>query len=292
MYVMESNKILQSDYLDLLYNNRNKRYGSYQLRKNYKSSATKALVITLSAIVIGFGTPVLLQKSHAESNNLIADNSSAREVITEIHDIKLPKPEIPKPIEQTTEGKSAPPKRAKTIQNTVPKIVANNAVKPSIKPPDLSDLDNAVAGPVTFEGEGGNSIATTKKPHSGPFGNGIDSTGDAETVKPPVIDEPVNFSEIPPEFPGGLNALHAYLSKNVKYPRQAAEDGIQGKVVIKFVVNGKGEIEQAKVMRGIGAGCDKEALRVVNGMPKWNPGKQNGHAVKVYYTLPVDFRLN
>jgi protein TonB len=85
--------------------------------------------------------------------------------------------------------------------------------------------------------------------------------------------------------------LNAYLSKNIKYPKQANENGVQGRVVLQFVVNEDGDISDIKVVRGIGSGCDQEAMRVVNSMPKWKPGKQNGKAVKVSFSLPILFEL-
>jgi protein TonB len=94
-----------------------------------------------------------------------------------------------------------------------------------------------------------------------------------------------------PDFPGGEDALAAYLGKNIKYPKQANEAGIQGRVVLNFVVNEDGDISDIKVARGIGYGCDQEAMRVVNSMPKWKPGKQNGKAVKVSFSLPIMFQL-
>ncbi|MFN3940550.1 MAG: energy transducer TonB, partial [Chitinophagales bacterium] len=94
-----------------------------------------------------------------------------------------------------------------------------------------------------------------------------------------------------PTFPGGDKALYEYLAKNIKYPAVAKDNGIEGKVYIKFVVNEDGSVSQVSLARGIGGGCDEEAMRVVSGMPKWTPGKQRGKNVKVWYTLPVYFKL-
>jgi TonB family protein len=97
--------------------------------------------------------------------------------------------------------------------------------------------------------------------------------------------------EAEPEFPGGMEALMKYLSENIKYPEQAKKDKIQGKVYISFVVEKDGSVAGAKVLRGIGGGCDEEALRVVNAMPKWTPGKQRNTPVRVQFNLPVAFKL-
>jgi len=97
--------------------------------------------------------------------------------------------------------------------------------------------------------------------------------------------------EVMPEFPGGEMALRKFISTSVKYPIEAQENGIQGKVYITFVVNKEGEVTDAKVVRGVDPSLDKEALRVVNNLPKWKPGKQDGNKVNVNYTVPISFVL-
>lgn len=118
-----------------------------------------------------------------------------------------------------------------------------------------------------------------------------------EYVAPEVVDEEVVEQEIfkiveeMPSFPGGEAKLMEYVSKNIKYPQIARETGIQGRVFVNFVVEPDGSVSNVTVLRGIGGGCDEEAMRVVKNMPKWKPGKQRGKAVRVQYMLPVNFRL-
>lgn len=94
-----------------------------------------------------------------------------------------------------------------------------------------------------------------------------------------------------PEFPGGESALYKFLGENIKYPQMAKESGIQGRVFVTFVVEKNGSVTDVRVLRGIGGGCDEEAIRVVQNMPKWTPGKQRGKSVRVQYNLPVKFTL-
>jgi len=94
-----------------------------------------------------------------------------------------------------------------------------------------------------------------------------------------------------PEFPGGEPALYRFLAENIKYPQMAKESGIQGRVFVTFVVEKDGSVTDVRVLRGIGGGCDEEAIRVVRNMPKWAPGKQRGKSVRVQYNLPVKFTL-
>ncbi len=95
-----------------------------------------------------------------------------------------------------------------------------------------------------------------------------------------------------PEFPGGDLALRKYISENVKYPEIAKENGLSGKVFVAFVINQRGEVENVKIARGVDPALDKEAIRVVQNLPKWKPGSQRGKPVKVSYTVPINFQLN
>ena len=107
-----------------------------------------------------------------------------------------------------------------------------------------------------------------------------------------VVEEEIfTIVEKMPEFPGGTEKLFKYLGQNIEYPPMAKDAGIKGKVYVTFVVDKDGSITDVKVLRGIGGGCDEEAIRVVKGMPKWNPGKQRGKSVRVQYNLPINFIL-
>jgi TonB family protein len=117
-------------------------------------------------------------------------------------------------------------------------------------------------------------------------------------VEQPVVikdSEPEKVYEVveqQPEYVGGVKALMNYLNENIKYPEAAKENGIKGRVTLKFIVRSDGSVTDAKILRGVDPVLDDEALRVVNAMPKWTPGKQNGENVSVYYTLPVVFSLS
>ncbi|MDP3462804.1 MAG: energy transducer TonB [Bacteroidales bacterium] len=116
-------------------------------------------------------------------------------------------------------------------------------------------------------------------------------------VPPARVEEEISETEIftvvesMPEFPGGAAKMMEFIAKNIKYPPMARESGIQGRVFVNFVVEPDGSVSNVKVLRGIGGGCDEEAIRVVNNMPKWTPGRQRGKAVRVSFNLPVRFTL-
>ncbi|MCR5193488.1 MAG: energy transducer TonB [Bacteroidales bacterium] len=114
---------------------------------------------------------------------------------------------------------------------------------------------------------------------------------DVEQEEEVAEEEIFVFVEKNPEYPGGEEALYKFLSENIKYPDMARDNNISGTVVVKFVVEKDGRITKASILREIGGGCGKEALRVVNSMPKWSPGQQSGKPVRTEFTLPVQFQL-
>lgn len=120
-----------------------------------------------------------------------------------------------------------------------------------------------------------------------------------KTSEPPVFGPPApetveiifTIVEEKPEPNGGFSAFYKYVQKNLKYPGQARRMNIEGKVFVQFIIDKDGSITKVKAIKGIGAGCDEEAVRVISGAPKWNPGKQRGRPVKVRMTLPITFKL-
>ena len=127
----------------------------------------------------------------------------------------------------------------------------------------------------------------------------VTATDSANNVSAAVIlnspktdDTPFDVVEQMPEFPGGQEALMKFLSESVKYPKEAFKDGVQGRVVVQFVVEKDGSISEVEVVKKVNEHLDAEAVRVVNAMPKWKPGKQKGENVRVKYTLPISFRLS
>jgi TonB family protein len=115
---------------------------------------------------------------------------------------------------------------------------------------------------------------------------------DHKIIVPDDKPEIFNHVEVMPTFPGGDEEMRRWLAENIKYPVIAQEQGIQGRVIVRFVVSPDGSVGAAEVQRSLDPNCDREALRVIKRMPKWIPGKQNGNAVYVYYTIPIAFRLS
>ena len=142
----------------------------------------------------------------------------------------------------------------------------------------------------------GDTVSFMVEPFSITLGEGNQTKITSDDLKVKIVnkdtDSVYNIVEVMPEFPGGIDKLVDYLSENIKYPEQAKDQGISGRVFINFVIEKDGSVSNAKVMRSIGGGCDDEALRVVNAMPKWKPGLQKGKPVRVSYMLPINFKLD
>ena len=120
----------------------------------------------------------------------------------------------------------------------------------------------------------------------------IEPTVPIDIIEDEIVEEvPFIIVENMPTFPGGEKKMLEYVAKNVKYPQLAKEVGTQGRVFVSFVVEKDGSITNVTILRGIGSGCDEEAMRVVKSMPKWNPGLQCGRAVRVSCNLPINFKL-
>jgi len=268
---MELQAIKTANYLDIVFDNRNKAYGSYQLRKDYNKRTLTAFslvlfsILTTCAYYTFFNHHAIQIEPPARLPGIVELSHIEPPVIT------LPKEEITPP--------AAEPK-VNTVKDTPPVIVADSKVLPDDLPVENKKLDNAVPGTSNSEG-----TATTASAAS--------TTGDGTNThtisEPPANTKPFTMAQEMPEFNGNIGG---YLQRQLKYPNAARDNGIEGQVIVQFVVNEDGHISDAKVLRGIGGGCNEEALRVVSGMPRWKPGKQNGKAVKVYYTLPIRFQLD
>jgi protein TonB len=276
---MDSARILKADFLDILFEGRNKDYGAYELRRKYEKRVRNALIGTASVALLAIGGYV--------AGNIIRGieaRNPKKPVIEQIkmEDIKLPDdPKTPPP---PPPPPAPPPPVKPSVQFTPPVIKKDNEVPPEEEPPKVEEIKDKAVSTKTMEGDP----------------NGIDpglledskGSGVVEAPPPPPKEEIFTFVEQPPTFPGGEDALAKYLSKNIRYPRVAQENGISGTVFVQFVVDSEGTIKDVKTVGAAkGGGLEEEAVRVVKTMPKWKPGKQNGRQVSVQFNLPIRFTL-
>jgi protein TonB len=269
---MDINKILNADYLDILFEGRNKNYGGYELRKKYKRRATIAGLIAVLAVGGVFGATLIK-----------LNKAPVAEVLPEIKDVTLAEPPPVDPKKPPPPPPVQPPPPVKpTVKFTPPVIKKNEEVKEEDKPEPPKPEENKVVGP---KSEAGSGDPNAIDPGLAPAGTG---TGKPVEAGPPPDKIFTSVEQMPtPPFD-----IVKYLSQNIRYPAAAREEGIEGKVILQFVVDKDGSVTNIEIKRDLGGGCGKEAERVVRSMPKWKPGKQNGQPVRVYYTLPVTFRLS
>jgi TonB family C-terminal domain len=267
--------LMSQKWLDLIFKDRNKAYGAYEMRESSSDRHLKALIIVT---IVGLGLvylPTLIKSVIPEKKDL------AESAVVEMIDMNLDT-EIPEENQiREIENIPPPPQLKETVAFTPPKIVHDD---------EITDQDMMLTQQELTETQADISIATIEGVKEG----GID-IADLQEHKVVVQDNapPQVYShvEVPPQFPGGEAELMKWLHENIQYPIIAMEQGIQGRVVLRFVVGPDGSVGQIEVVRSLDPSCDREAVRQVGRMPKWIPGKQNGNPVYVYYTLPVLFRL-
>ncbi len=185
-----------------------------------------------------------------------------------------------------------------TMEEEVPPItqpIFTAAPPPPADAPQVAEILEIVDNNTEIEEETIESSESSTEAISGPSGPVVSGPVMTGPIGPAeeAVDEGEVFEvvESMPEFPGGEAALMEYLQKNIKYPSIAADNGIQGRVIINFVVNKDGSIVDPEIIKSLDPSCDKEAMRVIKAMPKWKPGRQRGKTVRVKYTVPVLFRL-
>lgn len=271
---MEKQKLLQASYLDILYDERNKSYGGYELRSKYPKRVRRALSAVLLCTGIASAVPVI-----AGMMGKPEDLNRKLERVVDLANLETPPVEPTPPMPKV----ETPPSEVAAAKITPPVIVENDQVAPDDLMADKDDLKDKM---ISDHNQDGDKTDTDISLPDDLTGKGPGGPAVVETPAPP--SGPLVHVEQMPEFNGDVNS---YLSSKLRYPEQAREAGIEGRVVVKFVVNEDGDITGAQVIRSIGGGCDEEALRVVNAMPRWKAGRQNGRAVKVYFNLAIKFDL-
>lgn len=259
---------------EVIFENRNKAYGAYAIRAAYNDSLKKSILFLSGLVILVFGSVFAYNKINAipsDENGIIIDDSGIKPLVyeTEVH----MKP-LETPVEKPAVAATAP-------SGAIPTRIIDNASETNTT---TVNMNNPVSGV-------GSATATGVAP----IGTETATTTSSITVANTntTSTEAVVFAEEMPEFEGGNTGLMQYVARSIVYPQLAKEAGVQGIVYVSFVVSETGKVEGAKVLKGIGLGCDEEVLRVINKMPQWKkPGKNAGHAVKVRFNIPVSFKLH
>ncbi len=263
-----------ADFDDILFSNRNKAYGAYALRQGYRSTLSRALLLGTLLFMGALQLPALYSWVKPDKQAYM------KEVTLEaIAQEKQPEEKIVVP------PKQEPAPTVATVKNVMPDVVAD---APDEEPPvaTVDELEKATSGPTTQEGTGEAELILAPEALPGPT-----AIEKAVEVAEPKEEAPFVVVEQNPDFPGGQAGLRDYLQRNLRYPAAASRASVMGKVYLSFVVNTDGSLTDIQIMKGIGYGCDEEALRVLKAMPRWKPGRQSGRAVRVKFTLPITFML-
>lgn len=269
--------LISNAWCDLVFEGKNQAYGAYKLRKGTSKRNLWSIIIVLIAAVAIFSAIAI--KNVIEANQKVAVTTAVE--LSKID--KTPKVEKKK-VTPKIEQPKVVEKVKSSIKFTAPVIKEDSEVKPEEEMKTQEDLQKTKTTIGAFNVVGNDEIG----------GEVLKAKEEIAQPEPPKNEEENKVFDVveeQPSFPGGQGALMAWLNDNIKYPVVAAENGIQGKVIVQFVVGKNGSISNVKVLRSVDPSLDKEAVRVVSNMPNWTPGKQNGASVNVRFTLPVTFRL-
>ena len=250
----------KTDIDEIIFEKRNKNYGAYYLRKAYNRIVSRGLMISVSVLLLATIIPFLIFKQ-ARSVNV------EKNVGAEFANMDAPKSDEPPP--------PPPPPPPEAIEQKV-KFTAPVVTTDTVEDTGMLNQDDL------------NQQSTNTAP--------------VETTEEIIVEENQNqvieqqapiltIVELMPEFVGGEEAMYGWLKDNTKYPQVARETGISGTVIVTFVVEKDGSISGVQLLKGIGGGCDEEAMKAVKAMPRWKVGKQNGIPVRVQYNLPIKFSL-
>ena len=270
--------LVSNEWTDLVFEGRNQAYGAYKLRKGTtKRNVWSILIVALAALLLFIGLSI---QKMVEANRTV-ENTQAIELSAleqKKKEAKVEKKEVVK-----VEPEKVVEKVKSSIKFTAPVIKKDNEVKDD-EEIDLQKVENTNTTIGAFDVQGNDEVG----------GEVLKAKEEIAQPEPPKHEEENKVFDVVeqmPSFPGGMPALMQWLSQNIKYPVIAAENGVQGRVIVQFVVEKDGSVTDVHVAKSVDPSLDKEATRVVKAMPMWNPGKQNGSAVRVKYTVPVMFKL-
>ena len=271
-------------WVDMVFAGKNKEYGAYQLRKGTSGRNIKSLLILViaAALVGGFLAWKVIEQKQAEEQQAYMEAMELAKLQQQAKKEEKKK----EPVKPKIEPKKEIPVARETQKFTAPVIKKDELVKEENQVKQMDKLDDKVAvGSEDKEGVKDRTVEAVRSEIA------VAAPPPPPAPKPEVATKVFDVVEEMPSFPGGNAALMSYLNSNTKYPVVAQENGVQGRVIVSFVVERDGSISDVKVARSVDPSLDREAQRVVKSMPRWTPGKQNGQTVRVKYTVPVVFRL-
>ena len=280
--------LTSKEWRDIVFDNKNKDFGAYQMRKQSDRRHNMAALYTLIGLIVVFALIIgysYYSDYRAEQDALALQEQREKMAAAELIAQEEEAPEEEEVEEQKFEQEipEVPEEVLATVQVTQIAIVDADKVKNEVMDMETQKEDNTARGVVTQEGADDADKFTAVKEQ-------------VVVVEEPKVEkhEPEQIFvavEQPAEFKGGMGALMKWLGNNIRYPEAAQQNGVQGRVVVKFVVEKDGSVSQPTILKGVDKDLDQEAIRVVKRMPKWQPGKNIGQPVRSYFQLPVTFKL-
>ena len=270
------------EWRDIVFEGKNKDFGAYEMRKKSDGRHNKAMIIVVIAVVVIFFALRLVNLALEKAAANIVDEASQEIVQVDMGEQEEPEEEEEMVQIEEEKPEALPEEILNTMKVTELQIANDEDVKAEdeIKSQDELQESQTAFGSTDFD-KGTDELNVVRE-HKDEI---------IVEKKEPVKEEVFVAVEQMPQFPGGDAELMKFLSKNIKYPTMAMENNIQGRVVVQFVVTKTGAIGEVKVIRSVDRDLDREAIRVCKSLPNFIPGKMNGQAVNVWYTLPVNFKL-
>jgi protein TonB len=264
-----NNDLFSREWCDLIFDQKYRKYGGYELRTNSSRRVFKAFLISGILFVLLVSSPLLF-------NRMFPADKEKEVSVRVLTDIRLEKPEEDNLLKEIP----PPPAQTKNTVKFVPPVVKPDEEVTEEQPPAQKELleEKTAIGTVDFD-KGSDEVAA----QSGTGENGQPG-GDS--------DVPFEIVDQMPQFPGGEREMMRFIKNNLRYPLSAQANGVQGTVLLNFVIDREGKIVNIKVIKSVGFGCDEESVRVMGMMPLWSPGKQKGQTVLVSFTMPIRFVLN
>lgn len=279
--------LTSKEWRDLVFADKNKEFGAYHLRSKSDRRHNLAVLYTLVGLIVVFIIILAWSKYsdyRAEQEQMLLAQKAEMMAQAMENEVPEEEPQEEEPEEQKVELEipEVPQEVLATVQVTQIAIVDEDKVQNQVMDMEEQKETDVARGVVNQEGQ--DDVDKFEAVHEQVV------VKEPEPVKPKE-DEVFVAVEQQAEFPGGQAALMKWLSTNIRYPEAAQQNEIQGRVVVKFIVEKDGSVSHAEIVRGVDKDLDREALRVVQRMPKWQPGKNNGVAVRSYFNLPVTFKL-
>jgi periplasmic protein TonB len=274
--MQDANQILTADFIDILFDGRNKSYGAYELRRSYE----KRMMIAMAAMIMAcllFATFAFMNKRDSRGQTMSDSNVVTLVDIPDQPAVKPPPPVPPPPPAEQ-------PKLA--AEKFVPiAIVPDELVSPDEMPPEVTELDHRKIGTEDVDGQLDDNTITKPPNETIALGASLPASAPAQE------DEIFIKAELPAQFPGGPDAWKRYLERHLRYPESALENGTQGIVQVQFVVDKDGAISEVLALNDPGDGLAQEAARIILKGPKWTPAEQNNRKVKFRVVQAISFRL-